>query len=322
MANSNTVKALSLPARVDDEAAITLKSTLIKLINDGARKIICNFSATEFLSADGAEELAHIAQFLRKIGGELGICRITPAVQSSLQQQHLFKFYSLEESIALVALRNLATYFEHYDDILDLKVRLENSQPYIEIYLGFDANQTMHQVQQSVNLIRTSLEQELADAQVLIIPSTQLEATEPVLPIEQKRQIVFSNQSPKVEQLAQAIQHTLSEDIPCIKISETAADTSFDLISVVFLIDHAAVDEETTHYLKKLRNQKVALFAVIENYPYSGYAGEGMKNIVALLDSSNTITGRFACQSNDNKISATDLMRARNKYFDIIHGNS
>jgi len=322
MADSNTVQALSLPARVDAEAAIILKSTLIKLINGGARKIICNFFATEFLSEEGAEELLHVAHFLHKVGGELGICLIKPDVKATILQPRFFKFYSVEESVALVALRNLVTYFDRYEDILDLKVRMENTVSYIEIYLGFDATETMHQVQQTIDLIRHSLEQELTDVQVLIVPSATIEKSFPSQPVYQKKQIVFSSQSNAVWQLAQAIQQTIPEAIPCSSINEASAAASYDLISIVFLIDQAAADSEATLYLKELHDQKLALFAVTENYPYSGYAGECMKNITALLDTSNTIVGKFICRTTDNQIPETDLMRARNKYFDIIQENT
>lgn len=318
MADSNTVKALSLPTQVDAEAAIVLKSTLIKLINAGAKKIICNLSATDYISAEGAEELVNVARFLHKIGGELGICRIKPDVKATLLQPHLFKFYSIEESVALVALKNLVTYFDQYEDILDLKVRMENSIAYIEIFLGFGADQTMQQVQQTVDLIRHSLEQELTDVQVLIVPSTQLEKSSPFQLVEQKKQIIFSSQSQAVQQLAQAIQQTIPDDIPCISVNEISATDTFDLVAVVFLINQATADAEAASYLTKLRNQKLALFTVTDNYPYSGYAGECMKNITSLLDSSNTIVGKFICRTTDNQISETDLMRARNKYFDII----
>ncbi|MBP2644031.1 MAG: Flavodoxin domain [Firmicutes bacterium] len=279
MADSNTVKALSLPTQVDAEAAIVLKSTLIKLINAGAKKIICNLSATDYISAEGAEELVNVARFLHKIGGELGICRIKPDVKATLLQLHLFKFYSIEESVALVALKNLVTYFDQYEDILDLKVRMENSIAYIEIFLGFGADQTMQQVQQTVDLIRHSLEQELTDVQVLIVPSTQLEKSSPFQLVEQKKQIIFSSQSQAVQQLAQAIQQTIPEDIPCISVNEVSANATFDLVAVVLQIDQATADAEAASYLTKLRNQKLALFTVTDNYPYSGYAGECMKNI-------------------------------------------
>ncbi|TWH47884.1 flavodoxin family protein [Sporomusa sp. KB1] len=322
MADSNTVQALALPARIDAEAAIILKSTLIKLINGGARKVICNFFATEFLSEEGAEELLQVARFLHKVGGELGICLIKPDVKATISQPQFFKFYSVEESVALVALRNLVTYFDLYEDILDLKVRMENTIAYIEIYLGFGATQTMHQVQKAVELIRHSLEQELTDVHVLIVPSTTLEEISPSQPMNQTKQIVFSSQSPAVWQLAQSIRQTIPEDIPCSSINEASAADSFDLISIVFRIDQATADSEATLYLKELHEQKLALFAVTENYPYSGYAGECMKNITALLDTSNTIAGKFICRTADNQISETDLMRARNKYFDIIQENT
>lgn len=94
------------------------------------------------------------------------------------------------------------------------------------------------------------------------------------------------------------------------------------MISVVLWIDHCSADSEAATYLKNLQNQKLAIFAIIEDYPHSGYAGECMKKVTALLDPSNTVVGRFVCQLKDNQLTDTDIMRARNKYFDIIHDNT
>lgn len=320
MPDSKTVRTLALPLRVDDEAAVVLKATLIKFINEGARKIICDFSATEFLSPEGAEELINIARFLAKADGELGICRIRAEVKSVLPQPQLFKFYSVEESVAVVALKSLVTYFEHYENILDLKVRMENDIAHIEIYLEFAASETMQEVQKTVNLIRHSLEHEIKDASVLIIPSTPVEDDSPhLVPAIQRQQIVYSSGSETVKQLAQAIEQTVQEDIVCTPIKTPMPNEQFDLLSVVLWVDQVTANLETASFLQNLSNQKLAIFAVIQNYPYSGYAGECMKNITALLNPSNTVVGRFACQLKDGELAETDIMRACNKYFDIIH---
>ncbi|SMD07905.1 flavodoxin family protein [Sporomusa malonica] len=318
MAVSETVRSLPLPTRIDDQSAIILKSALIKLINDGARKILCDFSATEFISEAGAEELVQVARFLAKIGGELGICQIKPNVKAALQQSYLFKFYSIEESVALVALKSLVSFFDQYEDILDLKVRMENAVAHIEIYLVFDCDQTMRQVQQTIDFICHNLEQEIKNARVLIVPSAQIAKKTVSRPETLATQIVFSSQDNVPQQLAQAIRDTLPGDTPCITVQAASPADDFDLVSVICLVDQATADAEAASFLKELRNQKVALFAIADNYPYSGYAGDCMKNISALLAASNTVIGKFVCRTVDKQLSSEDLMRARNKYFDIL----
>lgn len=322
MSDSKTVKSFTMPPRIDDETAVILKANLIKLINEGTRKIICDFSATDFLSKDGAEELVNVARFLGKINGQLGICRIKPEVKDSMQQLQLFKFYSVEESVAVVVLKNLVTYFEHYEDVLDLKVYLENDIAHVQIFLDFDADKSLKEVQQTVNLIRRNLEQDIKDARVLIIPSTRLDETAIASTAPPTMQVVYSSERAVVEQLAQAIRQTTQDSIPCIAIKDASPDDHYDLISVVLWVDRLSVDSEAAKYLKTLHNQKIAIFAIIEDYPYSGYAGETMKNTLILLDPSNTVVGRFVCQLKDQQLSDTDIMRARNKYFDIIHDNT
>jgi anti-anti-sigma regulatory factor len=302
MKNSITVRSFSLPVRIDEAAAVVLKSTLIKLINEGARKIICNFSATTFLAEEGAEELVNVARFLAKVGGELGICQIKPEIKMAIQKQHLFKFYSVEESVAVVVLKNLVAHFEEYEDIFDIKVRMEKAVAHVEIYLGFDEQQTMGQVQQTVDLISHSLEKEIKEVKVLIVPSCQFGGNVSFHPVEQKKQIIFSSQGQAAWQLAQGIQQTIPRELPCIPIKEVYLAHKLDLVAVVFTLVHGTADVETTLYLKELRHQKLALFAVTDAYPHSGYAGECMKNISALLDASNTIVGKFVCQTKEGQV--------------------
>ncbi|MBP2629320.1 MAG: hypothetical protein H6Q68_4031 [Firmicutes bacterium] len=218
MAENKKVKSLLLPPRIDANAAIVLKSTLMKFINDGARKIICNFSATDFLSEAGGEELANVARFLAKIDGELGICWIKPEVKATILQSHLFKFYSMEESVAVIVLKNLVTYFELFEDVFDIKVRMENVMIHVEIYLGVGADQSMRQVQQTVDLIRYSVERDIKDVQVVIIPSTKIEENTSSHPVKKQKQIVFSSQTETVRELAQAVQQTIPEDFSGISI--------------------------------------------------------------------------------------------------------
>lgn len=218
MADHKIVKSLLLPSEIDENAASVLKSTLMKLINDGARKIICNFSVTNFLSKHGAEELVNVARFLAKIDGELGICWIKPEVKAAIQDSHVFKFYSMEESVAVIALRNLVTYFELYEDVFDIKVRMENLMIHIEIYLGFSAEQSMGQVQQAVDLIRHSLERDIKDVQVLIIPSARFAENTSAHPAKKQNTSILANQTEAVQELAQAVQETIPEDFPSIPI--------------------------------------------------------------------------------------------------------
>jgi|GEM_PF-6873828 len=174
MPDIKTMRSILMPRLVDGQKAIDFRLSLVQMINEGTRKILLDFSQTESISQSGAQELAVIARLLGKISGQVVICQISSQNKESLEIlgiAHLFKYSNLTESVLILALKELTECFEDYEDILDIKARLEGSVVIIEIHLVFRADETMGQVQQTMDYIRCGLEGKIKNCKVQIVSS-------------------------------------------------------------------------------------------------------------------------------------------------------
>jgi cation diffusion facilitator family transporter len=79
---------------------------------------------------------------------------------------------TLEESLQLVILRELATYFEKYEAIHGIRSRRSGANVYVEIFLEFDRNRKMGEVQDIINAMKRDLEKMIHGSQVVISPAT------------------------------------------------------------------------------------------------------------------------------------------------------
>ena len=95
MADVKTTRSILMPSLIDGQKAIDLRLSLVHMINEGTRKFLWDFLQTEYISLFGAQELATIARFLNKIGGQVVICQISPKNKEVLENlgiAHLFQF--------------------------------------------------------------------------------------------------------------------------------------------------------------------------------------------------------------------------------------
>jgi divalent metal cation (Fe/Co/Zn/Cd) transporter len=83
---------------------------------------------------------------------------------------------TLDEELQIVILRELATSFEKYHDFHGVRSRRSGSRIYIEIFLGFDPDQKMGEVQAFAASLKRSLENEIAGSVVSIVLSQEEEA--------------------------------------------------------------------------------------------------------------------------------------------------
>ncbi|NQT48391.1 MAG: hypothetical protein HQ578_05395 [Chloroflexi bacterium] len=79
---------------------------------------------------------------------------------------------TLEESLQLAILRELAAHFHRYDNVHGIRSRRSESNVYIEIFLEFDSEQKMGDVQRVINEMKASLEEKIPGSQVVIAPTT------------------------------------------------------------------------------------------------------------------------------------------------------
>lgn len=79
---------------------------------------------------------------------------------------------TLEESLQLVILRELASYFDEYIAFHGTRSRRSGGNIYVEVFLEFDGEKRMKEVQEVIDSMKTRLEQKIPDSEVAIVPTT------------------------------------------------------------------------------------------------------------------------------------------------------
>lgn len=80
---------------------------------------------------------------------------------------------TLDESLQLVIVKELAAYFEHYKEIHGVRSRRSGSHVYVDLLLEFDGEKKMAEVQEIINRMETALERSIPGCHVLIAPTTR-----------------------------------------------------------------------------------------------------------------------------------------------------
>jgi ferrous-iron efflux pump FieF len=80
---------------------------------------------------------------------------------------------TLEEDLQLVILRELSSSFDRYEEFHGVRSRRSGSRIYIEVFLGFDPEQKMGDVQEFIESLKGSLEERIPGSVVCIIPTTE-----------------------------------------------------------------------------------------------------------------------------------------------------
>lgn len=78
---------------------------------------------------------------------------------------------ALEENIQLVIMRELAVHFDEYHDFHGVRSRRVGSRVFIELFLEFEPDRTMREVQNSIENIRSGMEKSIKSCEVIIAPS-------------------------------------------------------------------------------------------------------------------------------------------------------
>lgn len=79
---------------------------------------------------------------------------------------------TLEESLQLVIVRELAFFFDEYKAFHGVRSRRSGGNVFIEIFLEFDGNKTMSDVQRAIDAMKTSIEKNIMGSCVVIAPVT------------------------------------------------------------------------------------------------------------------------------------------------------
>jgi ferrous-iron efflux pump FieF len=79
---------------------------------------------------------------------------------------------TLEEALQFVILQELAAYFDEYERFHGVRSRKSGGDVYVEIFLEFDGNKQMAEVQSVISEMKAGLEQKIQNSHVSIVPTT------------------------------------------------------------------------------------------------------------------------------------------------------
>lgn len=85
--------------RVDAHTAKEVESKLTELVTGGARKIVCDFSQTEYISSAGLRVFLQLLKNTQKAGGKIALCSLQPYVREVFDMagfSQLFRIYDSE----------------------------------------------------------------------------------------------------------------------------------------------------------------------------------------------------------------------------------
>ena len=109
--------------------------------------------------------------------------------------------------------------------------------------------------------------------------------------------VIYSSRTGNTKQVAEAIVGVLPEGTPCVPVNEAPADLSqYDLVFMGFWADQGNADKVAQAVLKRIDNEKVALFATLGVPPMMPHAKETMVAATGLLPKGQEPIGTFMCQ--------------------------
>lgn len=79
---------------------------------------------------------------------------------------------TVEESVQVLINRELAAFYREYKAFHGVRSRRSGNNIFIELFLEFDGSRAMKDVQESINKIKSSLEQKIQGSRVVIAPTT------------------------------------------------------------------------------------------------------------------------------------------------------
>lgn len=109
-----------------------------------------------------------------------------------------------------------------------------------------------------------------------------------------KALIVYSSKTGNTRKLAYAV-HLALDDAELCRVELAPDPASYDLVYLGFWVEGGTADEKTRTYMKRLKGQKVALFATLGAYPDSRHATESLEAAANLLPDCEVVD-RFICQ--------------------------
>jgi len=101
------VTVVTLPARVDTTSARDVEAELNELLDAGARNIVADFGANDYVSSAGLRVFLAVLKFLEKNDGRIVLCAMQPFVTDVFQISGFSELFAIavtrEEALALFA---------------------------------------------------------------------------------------------------------------------------------------------------------------------------------------------------------------------------
>jgi len=78
----NGVTVITLMRKLDSDSAPEVDAALKELVGKGITKIVCDFSAVEYINSTGLRILLSAAKMMARSGGKIAMCSLKPQVRS------------------------------------------------------------------------------------------------------------------------------------------------------------------------------------------------------------------------------------------------
>lgn len=109
--------------------------------------------------------------------------------------------------------------------------------------------------------------------------------------------VIYSSRTGNTKQVAEAIAGALPTGTECVSVESAPEDlTSYTGVFLGFWADQGNADTAAQQVLKRVTNEKVALFCTLGVDPRAPHAQETMEAAAKLLPNGQTPVGMFKCQ--------------------------
>ena len=85
---------------------------------------------------------------------------------------------SLEEASQLLIMKKLVEHIDDYESVIKIRTRRSGVQIYIEVFLGFDPNLKMIEVQDKIDHLTIAIKSTFEGSEVVVVPSAEANAFE------------------------------------------------------------------------------------------------------------------------------------------------
>ncbi len=136
-------------------------------------KAFCNVCMIVALGGAMALRQYHLAMYIDPVMSlVIAVSMFLGAYRILNQNLGALLDHTLEESTQLLIVRELAHFFDEYIALHGVRSRRSGNRIFVELFLEFDGNRPMREIQSVINNMKTKLESTIPRSEVSVIPST------------------------------------------------------------------------------------------------------------------------------------------------------